>query len=140
MNVPGVLVELAGADSGGTAIASILVPAAISICIAVLSTAVTIVTLALKSRDDAAGRRHEISTSLLGRRVDALETAWVEIFIIEQRGESSKDAAELVKVSVWMSQELQSAYVRLLAAKAPTATEFAAVRALIQSDLKGLTT
>lgn len=131
---------LADGGSDDTAMAGIVVPAIIAGCVALLSTAVTIVTLVLKGRDDAAGRRHVIATSLLSRRVDALEFAWVEVFLYEQRGEPSGDAADLVKASVWMSQKLQSSYVRLLASEAPHASEFSKVRELIQAELKGLTT
>lgn len=118
---------------------SIIVPAIVSIAVALLSTIVTIWTLSLKSRDDSASRDHEKKLTLLARRVDALEAAWVETFTLEQSGQTSVDVAILVRGSVWMSSSLQTSYVRLLATNSPPASDFAHVRSLIRSDLEELT-
>ena len=118
---------------------SVIVPAIVSIAVALLSTVVTIWTLSLKSRDDSASRDHEKRLTLLARRVDALEAAWVETFTLEQTGRTSVDAADLVRTSVWMSSTLQTSYVRLLATKSPPASDFAHVRTLIRTDLEELT-
>jgi hypothetical protein len=130
------LVATVSADDNGL---PIVVPALVSVGVALLSTLVTIVTLTLKNRDESARRAHETRLAVLARRVDSLEAAWVETFTMEQTGRASTQLADLVRGSVWMSPHLQSAYVKLLASSNPSSTDFTEVRRLLRADLEGLT-